>query len=68
MSPLKFMLVHIPILRFRLLIIRGIGAIVPIVPNAAVLMVTIDIMTHYHPTPHRSEFIMFENSCCNLCS
>ena len=23
---------------------------------------------HYHPTPHRSEFIMFENSCCNLCS
>ena len=23
---------------------------------------------HYHPTPHGSEFIMFENSCCNLCS
>ena len=23
---------------------------------------------HYHPTPHRSEFIMFENSCCNQCS
>ena len=26
------------------------------------------ILEHYHPTPHRSEFIMFENSCCNLCS
>ena len=23
---------------------------------------------HYHPTPHGSEFVMFENSCCNLCS
>jgi len=23
---------------------------------------------HYHPTPQGSEFVMFENSCCNLCS
>ena len=48
----------IPILHLGLFVVGSIRAVVPIVPNAAVLLVTIDIMTTVQPTIQKQIFII----------